>query len=151
MSTEDWMFKELSRRDKMFKKQQRKTIVELKKATPEFEVHKSIASYLTVALSPPAFFHTTENSNHQGGTAGLIKQAQNKARGVKAGFPDMLIFYPKGVLALEIKRYGKEATPMQLAMHEQLRANGVVVAVVHDVEEVKALLKIHEIPVSKYF
>lgn len=147
---EEWSHRELGRRDRMFRRRQKKAEVEIKKATPEYVVHKAIAEYLELVLMPPAFFHTTENSNHQGGTSGMIKQMRDRARGVKAGFPDLLIFYAGGVLAVEVKRFGKNATPTQIEMHERLFTNKIPTEVVHDVNEMNLALVKHGVPLKRF-
>lgn len=68
-----------------------------------------------------------------------VEKTQGTRKG-RRGKPDL-----SGTLAgrsfyLEVKRPGKEATPLQAAMLEHWRQVGAIVGVVHSVEEVQRLL-----------
>lgn len=119
-------------------------LVELKRKTPEYIVHKQIAEYLNTFLI--GYFHTIENSNQQGGSSGAIKQGRLKALGAKTGFPDMIVFSSGRTLCLEIKRYGEKARERQIEVHETLAKHGIPTEVVHSIDEVKKALKKHNIP-----
>jgi hypothetical protein len=57
------------------------------------------------------------------------------------GVPDRIVIGPSGrVCFMEVKRMGGRCTPLQLAMHNMLRAHGVEVHVVDDFEQGKAIL-----------
>lgn len=59
-----------------------------------------------------------------------------------AGIPDIVgVFGPAGrAFALEVKRPGEAPTVLQERIMERLRAAGVLVAVVHSVDEVREVL-----------
>jgi hypothetical protein len=58
-----------------------------------------------------------------------------------SGVPDRIVFLPGGrVVLVELKAPGKKPTPLQLAVHEQLRALGQRVEVVDSKEGVDAVL-----------
>ena len=59
----------------------------------------------------------------------------------QAGQPDILGCYQGRTLALEVKRPGGKATPLQLATLAKWRQAGAVAGVVYSVEEVKKLLE----------
>lgn len=113
---------------------------------PEAVIHTQISDWLTAVLIPDTTYYTTiENSNQQGGKAGRIKQAKNKRRGVKTGFPDILIIYRGRAFFLEVKRYGKAATPRQKEEHAHIEKSGGVVRVVHNIEEVRQFFMEYQI------
>jgi len=59
------------------------------------------------------------------------------------GLPDLFAVkdnYP--LVGIEVKRPGKEATPIQAAIHEDLKRHGVAVLVAHSLEEVQRYIKI---------
>lgn len=58
----------------------------------------------------------------------------------QGGQPDILGSYQGRVLALEVKRPGGRATPLQLATLAKWRQAGAVAGVVRSVEEVKNLM-----------
>jgi len=118
----------------------RSVIKQIKKPSPEYTIHKQIAEYLTYVLTPLSYFTTVENSNHTGGTIGMIKQAQDKAKGVKAGFPDILIIHDGKYYGLEIKRPGAHATDKQIEQHNKIRKAGGAVEIVRSIEDVQLCL-----------
>lgn len=117
----------------------------------EETVHTHISKWLDLVLLPGTYYTTVENSNRQGGAAGKIKQIKNKARGVKTGFPDILLIHSGKAFLMEIKRWGKYATPGQLAEHDKLRDAGAIVAEdsVHNIDEARIFLKNNNIPIRE--
>lgn len=58
-----------------------------------------------------------------------------------AGFPDRLVFMPRGVLVLvELKAPGKKPGPLQVKVHAKLRALGFRVEVIDSYEQIDALM-----------
>lgn len=57
-----------------------------------------------------------------------------------AGDPDLLAIRHGRAYALEVKRPGEVASPIQLRRLEELEAHGAVVGVVHSVEEAVRLV-----------
>ncbi len=127
----------------------------------EYAVHKQIADYLAVALV--GFFNTIENSNRQGGAAGRAKQVILKSLGAKTGIPDIIIHYYRekevhllsgesvkinipASMYLEVKRQGATARQSQIDLHIELAKWGIPAEVVHDVDEVRAAFKKHNVP-----
>lgn len=64
------------------------------------------------------------------------------AYGLGVGSPDLILILAPGgrLVGLEVKRPGEDATSEQLRVHAIWRRFGAVVAVVHDVEEARAVL-----------
>ena len=58
------------------------------------------------------------------------------------GSPDLILILAPGgrLVGLEVKRPGEDATPEQRHVHAIWRRFGAVVAMVHDVEEARAVL-----------
>lgn len=125
----------------------------LLESIPEEEVHIQIADWLDLVLYPDTYFTTVEVSNQQGGSTGRNKQGRNKRRGVKTGFPDILLIYKGQVYLMEVKRYGKYATEVQLEEHEKLRIAGAIVHKdsVHNIEEARQFLKKYKIPTREIY
>ena len=68
----------------------------------EATLHKQVADYLNMVIRPPAVWTTIA---HGGG--GRIRGAMLKARGLKRGWPDIIIIAPgPNVLGIELKRSG---------------------------------------------
>jgi len=63
--------------------------------------------------------------------------------------PDTAFIDTHIVVGIECKRPGKDATDKQKAKHEELRAHGWVVGVVHSLDELKKLLSDHGIKLIK--
>lgn len=104
--------------------------------TPEQLVHKSIAAYLDLALTPPDWW-TTFPAQWLPGKWGKIRGGQLKDMGLKRGVPDILLIrYPGAAYWLEVKPYDDEAEDYQKAMHVRLALAGCAMPeVVHDIIE----------------
>lgn len=139
----------------------------LEESISEETVHINIAEYLNRVLI--GFYSTIENSNQQGGAAARIKQGKLKKKGAKKGIPDIIIHYFKDLvirlphagitetitipatLYLEVKRVGEDARPSQVSLHEELAKWKVLVEVVHNIDEVRAALKKHNVPTKEIY
>ena len=100
--------------------------------TPEQLAHKSIVTYLDLALTPPDWFTT-----FPAGGGGKIRGAILKALGLKAGIPDILLIrYPGKAYWLEVKPGKLKAKDYQKTMHLRLALAGCAMpAVVHNIVE----------------
>lgn len=58
----------------------------------------------------------------------------------QAGQPDLIICYDGNFCAVEVKRPGEDATPLQQHRLKEWQAAGAIVGVVNSVEELKKLL-----------
>lgn len=120
----------------------------------EETIHTHIARFLAEKVTDDdVFWSSIETSNQQGGSRGIVKQGKLKARGVKAGVPDILVTYnPMGnydfnaILWLEVKTPKGTLSLNQKAMHKELRTKGHIVNVVRSVEDVQESLRKHGIP-----
>ncbi len=58
-----------------------------------------------------------------------------------AGVPDLLVCYRGIFVGVEVKMPGKKATTLQLYQGKKIEEAGGIFGVVHDVDELEALLK----------
>lgn len=79
-----------------------------------------------------------------GGWRDRITAARMKDEGVLPGVPDLFLAAPHGGKAglwLEMKDFIRgRATPAQIAMHGELRAQGYAVEIAHGYDEAKAVI-----------
>lgn len=117
----------------------------------ERQLHRTIAEFLDLALTPPTVWTTFPAG---WGKLSEAMAGELRACGLKKGFPDILIFgvhsvaanrvYPK-VVGIELKTKTK-ASAAQQVMFPKLRALGIAVYICHDLEEVIAALREQYIP-----
>ncbi len=120
------------------------------KSPSEAVIHRQVALRLTQILKQSVVWTTVEVSNQQGGDWAARNQGQQKARGVKTGWPDLQLFwaykgYTKG-LTIELKRPGGKATKIQLACHDDLARANIPTVVCRSVDEVEEALDMYEVP-----
>src|SRR5260221_7370745 len=101
----------------------------------EAALHKAAAKYLAFALPADAVFTTI---GHGGG--GRVRGAQLKARGMVAGFPDLLILWQGKAFCIELKSENGRLSKEQEALHERLRLAGCFVETCHSLDEVETEL-----------
>jgi hypothetical protein len=113
------------------------------KTLTEFDLHKAVAQYLDWCLAPPAFYTTFP--------AGWDRMSKTRAgmlyaAGLKAGIPDILIFYNGRTIALELKAGKGRLSRIQKSTILLLEAAGVIVQVCKSVDEVETGMRLHGIP-----
>jgi hypothetical protein len=110
---------------------------------PEQALQRQIVGYLQWALAPPAMF-----TSFPAGGGGAARGKALKATGLKAGMPDIQIFYDGRVWLLELKTE-KDAvhkvrkgvvSKVQEDTHKELLAAKQLVAVARSLDEFRALL-----------
>lgn len=98
----------------------------------EATLHKYVAEYLDMVIRPPMVWTTIA---HGGG--GRVRGAQLKARGLKPGWPDILIIAPgPNVLGIELKAKGGSQTPEQRAVETAFHGCKAWYVLCRSVEEV---------------
>ena len=102
----------------------------------EDEIHRAVAVFLDLVLSPEATY-TTVPGGHR---------VMTTAPGYRRGFPDILIVWRGQAFCIELKRAGGKPEPHQDDCHELLRRCGAPVAVCTSVEEVAGTLDGWRIP-----
>ena len=117
----------------------------------EHQLHRQVAAYLTVALHSP----TTWTSIDAGaGRLTRFSAGSAKARGVKAGWPDILVIHPQPVgvglgcilVGIELKIGKGRLSAEQLEVHASLTMAGAHVAVCRSVEDVEQVLIRNGVP-----
>jgi hypothetical protein len=126
-----------------------------RRRTPEHDLHRWVASYLARALQPPVFWTSVDH-----GAGKLTKTAAGnaKARGCKAGLPDILVFVPiplveatrasEGtvVIGLELKAARGQLSLPQISTQAELTAAGVRCHVVRSLDDVERILEAEGVP-----
>ena len=104
---------------------------------PEDDLHMSVARFLDLALPLDSAWTTVEH----GGKRGKREAARLKAKGVKAGWPDILIIYRQRALTIELKALGGRLSNNQKLRHPMILRAGAPVAVCSRIEEVEGTLR----------
>lgn len=123
-----------------------------KRNTPEYDFHCEVADTLDKILNPNlTCWSSVENSNHTGGVYGMIKQSKDKRKGVKTGYPDLVIFYNAqnglGIsLHIELKAGMNGLTKEQVGFHKRLKNAGSYVETIRTIDELLLTLKKHHVP-----
>lgn len=117
----------------------------------EDQFHLSVAELLDFILVPPTFY-TTFPAGYGKLSKGM--GGKLKAKGLKPGMPDILIFERAGtassrVTGLELKVRGNIASSKQRETHGKLHAVGVRTFLVRNLTEVIAALNAMQIPYRK--
>lgn len=144
-----------------------------RRASPEHELQRAVAAYLAVALQPPCFWVSID-----AGVGKLSKASAGsaKARGVKAGMPDILVIAPRNyserclgndetpgpnygrlmwsprepraslIIAIELKAGRGKLSAAQVAMHSRLRDAGVRCHVARSIDDVEMILERAGVP-----
>jgi len=101
----------------------------------EDELHLTVAAYLDLALPIGVPWTTIE----AGGRRGMLEAVRLRRKGVKRGWPDILIFW-RPVICIELKSPTGRLSPAQKAVHKQLKCSGALVYTARQVEEVEGFL-----------
>lgn len=109
---------------------------------PEQQLQIGVMKFLDLCLPADAIaFHVPSGGYRTKAEAGIFK-----AMGVKAGCPDIIIFYSGRTLCIELKADKGSATPAQKVMHAKLHAQGIPVLIAKTLEAVELFLDGHGIP-----
>lgn len=107
----------------------------MSRRAPEQILQRQIAGYLGWALAEPAWF-----TSFPAGGGGEMRGMILKGTGLKSGVPDILIVHEGRLHGLELKSAKGVLSDAQKATHEALRRAGCLVAVIHSLDELRALL-----------
>lgn len=103
---------------------------------PEEALHRTVAAFLDVALPEGAAWTTLE----PGGYRTKAEAGIAKARGVQAGWPDVLIVFRGRPIFFELKVPKGRLSPVQKLVHARLSQAGALVHTVRSLEELEAFL-----------
>ncbi len=113
---------------------------------PEQTLQIQVARYLAVALRPPVWWSSVEHS----AKLGKVAAGMRRARGVKAGWPDIVILWPDGnrtkMLGIELKSPTGLQSPVQKDVETAWAACHVPVVVCRSLQEVETALTIWRVP-----
>jgi len=112
----------------------------------EWQLQRAIAVYLSKALPPDAYWSAIDIGSAGSAQAGQLR----KARGVRAGLPDMLIVYLGATLWCEIKS-GTQLSLAQQLTRDALTANGHQWALVRCPEDMELACRDVGIPLRATF
>ena len=107
----------------------------------EAQLHKSVAQYLALALPKDAVWTTV---GHGGG--GKVRGAQLKARGLRAGWPDVQIIFRGKFYGIELKGPNGRLSPEQIACAKSIVDAGGDYTRAHAVSEVEDWLRLLRFP-----
>lgn len=121
-------------------------------ARPEQTLQIAVARFLRLALRAPTFWSSID---HGAGKMTRASAGLRKARGVKAGLPDILIIHRERlhnslravVLGIELKAGKGSLSPAQKEMHDAFPDAGAFYFVAKSVEEVEGCLREVGIPI----
>ena len=112
----------------------------------EADLHRAVAELLDVALLAPAVWTT-----FPAGWGRLPRATSGRLRGagLKAGFPDILIFYNGRCIGIELKAPGGKLSKAQIEMFPRLEMAGVDVYISDNIADVLGILRQENLPVRK--
>jgi hypothetical protein len=114
---------------------------------PEQVLHLAVADYLNATLPKNAVWIFVPNA----GRRGRVEATMTKRMGLKAGFPDITVFYQGRACCVELKAPKNKRTPpdTQTEMHENLRKAGISTAIARSVDEVIQSLRTFGVPLRE--
>jgi VRR-NUC domain len=103
----------------------------------ETDIHMAIADLLRRAASPGvSWFHPANGELRNIRTAARLKKM-----GVRPGIPDLMITINGRMHGLELKTTKGRTSPAQIAMHDEMRASGVVIEIAHGIQAAVDVLR----------
>ncbi len=118
----------------------------VKRRRPEQTLQIQVANYLRVALRPPVWWSSID---HGVGKLGKAEAGLRKARGVKAGLPDIVIISPnpRVTLGIELKApKGKQSTA-QIKLESAWTDAGAEYWLADNLLSVQGILEFCNIPI----
>lgn len=112
----------------------------------EWQLQRAIAVFLSKALPPDAYWTAIDIGSAGSAQAGQLR----KARGVRAGVPDLLIVFSGATLWLEVKS-GTQLSLAQQLTRDALMANGHCWALARCPEDVEQACRDVGIPLRATF
>lgn len=112
----------------------------------ENQLHVSVAEYLDWSLLPPAFFTTFPAG--WGQLSGWMAQHLKRCH-MKAGMPDILVFYNSYCFGIELKAGRNTVSPEQRETFNKLHLAGIRVHVCRSIEDVQLVLLKEHCPVRR--
>lgn len=101
---------------------------------PEDAIQRAIVQYLQLKLSGAVISHA-RNEGNRGGMKGVVDGRRGKLMGVKAGFPDLVVFWQGDVIFFEVKAPGGYLNEAQRRTRDELKAQGFKVYLVRSIDD----------------
>lgn len=111
---------------------------------PEDRIQSRCRMLLDSHLQPPCWWSSVGHEKKQS----LIQGQMQKARGVRRGLPDVMVWAPGYFLGVELKAGSNTATDDQRAFGQAMTALGHGYAIVRSVEQLVDVLEAHGIPLQ---
>lgn len=115
---------------------------------PEQALQIAVAKYLALALRPPTFWTSID---HGAGKMTRASAGLRKARGVKAGIPDVIVMHPFElstlVIGIELKADKGSLSPAQKQVREELRGVNARYIKCKSLDDVSLALRAFGVPV----
>jgi hypothetical protein len=111
------------------------------RAYPETQLHKSVAAYLNLVLSPATWWTSIDHSFR-----GKVRGGMWKSQGVKKGIPDIILLHNGWFHGIELKAEGGRVSPEQAECHKAIRTAHGKVAVCRSIDDVAESLAEWGIP-----
>lgn len=118
----------------------------MKAKVSESQLHKATADLLDWVLLPPALWTTFPAG---WGKLGKATAGSLKGSGLKAGMPDILIFFNGHVTGIELKTETGKVSRKQMDMFYRLAEAGVRVYICKNTDDVIGVLEAELIPHRK--
>jgi hypothetical protein len=111
---------------------------------PEDRLQSRVRMFLDAYLSPPVWWSSVGHERKQT----LAQGAAQKARGIRRGLPDVMIWAPSYFLGVELKAGKNGTTDAQNVFQAQMAVLGHGYEVVRSVEQLGEKLVQHGIPLA---
>lgn len=104
---------------------------------PEEQIHRAVIQHLAVRSMPGVFyFHPANGGWRSKAEAGIMK-----ALGVRAGMPDLVVFYRSQIFGLELKASYGRLSPAQRQTLNDLEIAGARTSIAHSLDEALVTLE----------
>ena len=113
---------------------------------PEYNLHRAVATYLTIALKPPTWWTSIDHGLHLDPKSAARQINRLHAVGVKFGVPDVLVVHEGRCHWIELKSDRGRLSEAQKATTPALVAAGCEFIVARNVDQVRDALKAWGIP-----
>ncbi len=103
----------------------------------EEQIHRAVISHLALRAMPGAFYFHPANGGWRSKAEGGIL----KALGVRAGLPDLIIFYRAQIFGLELKASYGRLSPAQRQTLNDMEVAGARTHIAHSLDEALVTLE----------
>lgn len=115
----------------------------------EGPIHRAVVAYLRAVLPDLCVVVHVPNEVQRRGSGGMLEAVRSRDLGAVRGFPDLLVFAPDFVGAIEIKAEGQYPRPDQRAVLDRLAALGCRSAVARSVEDARGIVAAWGLPTKE--